>query len=447
MKSIFFLYLIPLIINTYKIVSKSIINCEIANINGESILISDINEISNFLEQSNAEHIDKAEILEQIITNKILKKYCEKKFNNKDIKKQIEMQMKLVREGVENHTLKILSEYFKNDRKAFYKETGQSVSDFINTNIKAQKEQIFISLAMQSLSNNNSLDFSPKKIVNYNFNKDIKNSSTNEELYEICELVVDNIVQKEKIEDVNKIYKEILNDKNNFEKIIDKYSDEDINIGEIDILKDNYPFNHVLLKLNKNEISEIIETDNAFYIIKWTDKKNNTNYKVVGLTILKDNVSNYSNIKTYLENIKSDIENKKISWEDAVLKYSTNKKNKNYSGVILNNENTELINKDYLSTKEYDSISKMKEGEISNPIECIDTNCKKVYKILLLKKKYSATTDKKQYDLSNLINSYNKEKTMNKIQNIKKNILKNSTLILDKDFEICKKWDEKYNKN
>ena len=357
------------------------------------------------------------------------------------------MQMKLVREGVENHTLKILSEYFKNDRKAFYKETGQSVSDFINTNIKAQKEQIFISLAMQSLSNNNSLDFSPKKIVNYNFNKDIKNSSTNEELYEICELVVDNIVQKEKIEDVNKIYKEILNDKNNFEKIIDKYSDEDINIGEIDILKDNYPFNHVLLKLNKNEISEIIETDNAFYIIKWTDKKNNTNYKVVGLTILKDNVSNYSNIKTYLENIKSDIENKKISWKDAVLKYSTNKKNKNYSGVILNNENTELINKDYLSTKEYDSISKMKEGEISNPIECIDANCKKVYKILLLKKKYSATTDKKQYDLSNLINTYNKEKTMNKIQNIKKNILKNSTLILDKDFEICKKWDEKYNKN
>ena len=447
MKSIFFLYLIPLIINTYKIVSKSIINCEIANINGESILISDINEISNFLEQSNAKHIDKAEILEQIITNKILKKYCEKKFNNKDIKKQIEMQMKLVREGVENHTLKILSEYFKNDRKAFYKETGQSVSDFINTNIKAQKEQIFISLAMQSLSNNNSLDFSPKKIVNYNFNKDIKNSSTNEELYEICELVVDNIVQKEKIEDVNKIYKEILNDKNNFEKIIDKYSDEDINIGEIDILKDNYPFNHVLLKLNKNEISEIIETDNAFYIIKWTDKKNNTNYKVVGLTILKDNVSNYSNIKTYLENIKSDIENKKISWKDAVLKYSTNKKNKNYSGVILNNENTELINKDYLSTKEYDSISKMKEGEISNPIECIDANCKKVYKILLLKKKYSATTDKKQYDLSNLINTYNKEKTMNKIQNIKKNILKNSTLILDKDFEICKKWDEKYNKN
>ena len=209
MKSIFFLYLIPLIISTYKIVSKNIINCEIANINGESILISDINEISNFLEQSNAKQIDKVEILEQIITNKILKKYCEKKFNNKDIKKQIEMQMKLVREGVENHTLKILSEYFKNDRKAFYKETGQSVSDFINTNIKAQKAQIFISLAMQSLSNNNSLDFSPKKVVNYNFNKDIKNSSTNEELYEICELVVDNIVQKEKIEDVNKIYKEI----------------------------------------------------------------------------------------------------------------------------------------------------------------------------------------------------------------------------------------------
>ena len=73
MKSIFFLYLIPLIISTYKIVSKNIINCEIANINGESILISDINEISNFLEQSNAKQIDKVEILDTAKKNLITK--------------------------------------------------------------------------------------------------------------------------------------------------------------------------------------------------------------------------------------------------------------------------------------------------------------------------------------------------------------------------------------
>ena len=201
-----------------------------------------------------------------------------------------------------------------------------------------------------------------------------------------------------------------------------------------------------MLNLKKNEISEIIDTANAFYIIKYINRKG-TKYEVVGLTILKDNYSNDANIVEYLKNIKSEIENKKISWIDAVLKYSTNKKNKNYAGVILNSNKTELINKDYLSTEEYNNISKMKEGEISEPIKSFNFNGETVFKLLLLKKKYPITTDKREYDFSQIVNQYNKEITTKKIQNIKKNILKNSKIVLDKEFEICKQWNEKYNNN
>ena len=201
-----------------------------------------------------------------------------------------------------------------------------------------------------------------------------------------------------------------------------------------------------MLNLKNNEISEIIDTANAFYIIKYINRKG-TKYEVVGLTILKDNYSNDANIVEYLKNIKSEIENKKISWIDAVLKYSTNKKNKNYAGVILNSNKTELINKDYLSTEEYNNISKMKEGEISEPIKSFNFNGETVFKLLLLKKKYPITTDKREYDFSQIVNQYNKEITTKKIQNIKKNILKNSKIVLDEEFEICKQWNEKYNNN
>lgn len=442
-----FLYSLAIIyINIYCIISKSIINCEIANINGNPILISDIYEINNFLEQSNSQKMDKVDILDKLITNKILKEYCEKNFNKNEIKMQLEMQMKLVKKTIEDHTLKILNDYFQNDREAFFRESGLSVNDFIATNIKTQREQIYISLAMQKLINNNNLDFSPKKINEYIHNKAQKDISTPEELYEVCELVVDNIIQQEKTDLVKKIYEEILKNKDKFESIISKYSDKDINFGEIDILEEKLPFNFALLNLKKNEISEIIDTTNAFYIIKYINKKG-TKYEVVGLTILKDNYSNDANIIEYLKNIKSEIENKKISWIDAVLKYSTNKKNKNYAGVILNSNKTELINKDYLSTEEYNNISKMKEGEISEPIKSFNFNGETVFKLLLLKKKYPITTDKREYDFSQIVNQYNKEITTKKIQNIKKNILKNSKIVLDKEFEICKQWNEKYNNN
>ena len=442
-----FLYSLAIIyINIYCIISKSIINCEIANINGNPILISDIYEINNFLEQSNSQKMDKVDILDKLITNKILKEYCEKNFNKNEIKMQIEMQMKFVKKAIEDHTLKILNDYFQNDREAFFRESGLSVNDFIATNIKTQREQIYISLAMQKLINNNNLDFSPKKINEYIHNKAQKDISTPEELYEVCELVVDNIIQQEKTDLVKKIYEEILKNKDKFESIISKYSDKDINFGEIDILEEKLPFNFALLNLKKNEISEIIDTANEFYIIKYINRKG-TKYEVVGLTILKDNYSNDANIVEYLKNIKSEIENKKISWIDAVLKYSTNKKNKNYAGVILNSNKTELINKDYLSTEEYNNISKMKEGEISEPIKSFNFNGETVFKLLLLKKKYPITTDKREYDFSQIVNQYNKEITTKKIQNIKKNILKNSKIVLDKEFEICKQWNKKYNNN
>ena len=446
MKNKFLYFLSIIYINIYCIISKSIINCEIANINGNPILISDIYEINNFLEQSNSQKMDKVDILDKLITNKILKEYCEKNFNKNEIKMQLEMQMKLVKKAIEDHTLKILNDYFQNDREAFFRESGLSVNDFIATNIKTQREQIYISLAMQKLINNNNLDFSPKKINEYIHNKAQKDISTHEELYEVCELVVDNIIQKEKTDLVKKIYEEILKNKDKFESIISKYSDKDINFGEIDILEEKLPFNFALLNLKNNEISEIIDTANAFYIIKYINRKG-TKYEVVGLTILKDNYSNDANIVEYLKNIKSEIENKKISWIDAVLKYSTNKKNKNYAGVILNSNKTELINKDYLSTEEYNNISKMKEGEISEPIKSFNFNGETVFKLLLLKKKYPITTDKREYDFSQIVKQYNKEITTKKIQNIKKNILKNSKIVLDEEFEICKQWNEKYNNN
>ena len=324
MKNKFLYFLSIIYINIYCIISKSIINCEIANINGNPILISDIYEINNFLEQSNSQKMDKVDILDKLITNKILKEYCEKNFNKNEIKMQLEMQMKLVKKAIEDHTLKILNDYFQNDREAFFRESGLSVNDFIATNIKTQREQIYISLAMQKLINNNNLDFSPKKINEYIHNKAQKDISTHEELYEVCELVVDNIIQKEKTDLVKKIYEEILKNKDKFESIISKYSDKDINFGEIDILEEKLPFNFALLNLKNNEISEIIDTANAFYIIKYINRKG-TKYEVVGLTILKDNYSNDANIVEYLKNIKSEIENKKISWIDALLKYSTNK--------------------------------------------------------------------------------------------------------------------------
>lgn len=422
------------IIQCLQINSKEIINAPLVTINNEQILISDINEIENFYKYSKIPNFNKVEALNNLINNKIIKAYYKDIFKTKEIKAQLEIQTKLIEKGVESYCYNILKEYFNNNEDDFFKQFGASINDYIENIVKIQNDQMLISLIMQKLAIDKYV--SPKTITEFFKKKTTTNEKFNK--YEVSELVIYKSESNELENLVKNIYKEIINKKSDFEKIIDKYSDEDINFGFVDVLKNRHPFDYCLLKLNKNEISNIIKSDDAYYVVKWTEKNNNL-YKVVGLTLYKKTYDNDDKILEFIKKIKDEIKNNKINWEDAVIKYSENKNNKNYYGVILNSKNSWLLTKNDLSKDDYDIISKLKESEISDPIPLKENN-KNGYKILYLKKIHKYPDNNIEYDT--LVDEYNNLMQDKIVNGIAKNILKSGkiNIWIDLGYDICRKW-------
>ena len=343
------------------IIPSKIINSTIADINGDQILLSDIMDTIHYYQYTNTKY-DKNEIFSNIINNKILKLHYKDFVNKPEIKTQINMQMNFIRKQIEEHCYKILNEYFKGNEEEFFKNTGSNIQDYIAKNVETQKEQIISSIIMQNFTLEK--NFSPKKIKKLQHTQHETNENN---LYEISELVIFKNTQADKTL-INNIYRKIKNDKNNFEKIIKEYSNSKIDLGWIDILLEDNELNPYILKLKKDEISDIIDTDNAYYIIKWTEK-DNTKYNVIGLTLYKNIDINNTNILDLLTDIKNKIQDKKLSWEEAVTKYSQNKENKKYYGVILNENNEEILKKEDINETDYNIITNLKEGEISSPIK------------------------------------------------------------------------------
>ena len=275
---------------------------------------------------------------------------------------------------------------------------------------------------------------SPEKIIE--FSKKYKNDNRINK-YEVSELVIYRNENNETDDLIKKIHADVVKKKEDFEKIINKYSCEDINFGWINILTDKCPFNYYLMKLKKNEISDIIKTNDAYYIIKWTEKNVNS-YNVVGLTIYTN--SDNDKILEYAKKIMNEIKNNKISWEKAVTKYSQNKSNKNYYGVMLNNENNCLLTENDLSETDYSTITKLKEKEVSEPIPINDEGSNG-YRILYLKKIYKYD-DPNSIDYDTLTKEYNKFLQYSNMNKVAKNALKNGDIdiTIDLGYDICKRW-------
>jgi len=384
-------YTILLIFAKFFIKSSEILNGTLVTINGESILLSDINETKMFLQYSKMNKktdIKDEDILDNLIRNKLLKSHYKKLLDDPNIKGQMETQLKFITKAITDQAHDILTTYFKGDEKDFYNEIGCNVEDYIDNNVNIQKEQLISSLILQKIGNNDI--FSPKQIEEFynNMSENGKNEKlkSDKNSYKISEIVViskESEDVKSKLEEVKLKIKENPND---FDNIISQYSNEDINLGDIDIFDYDSPLCFYIAKLKENEISDVINIDNTYYILKCNKKDKNIR-NISCLTLYNNEFDNDENIALdYLKSIKKDILDKKITWNSAVKKYSQNKDNNNFNGVVFNNKCEEILHDEDLSKKEIEIISKMNIGDISDPF-IVERGGVKYYKIILLKNK------------------------------------------------------------
>ena len=176
------------------------------------------------------------------------------------------------------------------------------------------------------------------------------------------------------------------------------------NGGEFAITKESgfvKEFKEVAFSLDIGQISAPFETMFGYHIVMLREIKGNT--RVVSHILIQPEIpdSKVLEAKERTEEILEEIKSKKITFKEAVKKYSTDKFTKNNEGLFMNPKTGEatfeLIRMD---ADLYARVSELKEGEMT-PVFYDQTRDSKMYKFIKLLEK--TTTHK-----ADLINDYEK---------------------------------------
>jgi peptidyl-prolyl cis-trans isomerase SurA len=158
-------------------------------------------------------------------------------------------------------------------------------------------------------------------------------------------------------------------------------------------------FENAAFALQDGEISPIIETKYGYHIIQMIERRGNqVNCRHI---LLQPKVTPQQLGEAYqeLENIKKQIDNGEITFEEAIVKYSEDPSKVN-EGLIVNPHNASAIfSKDAINETIYNiekvDFNSMKQGEITKPVK-FKTELSEAYRLIKVNRK----TDAHKVDLT-----------------------------------------------
>ena len=272
----------------------------------------------------------------------------------------------------------------------FYSKSIEEIKDEfyiqIEDRMKAQKMQQEISSATS---------VSPKEVKAF-FNSFPKDSIPfiNSKV-QVAHLVIEpkvNKKQKETIEQkLSKIRDRIINGEISFSVAAEFYSCDpgtQANGGDFGWVNrgDFVPeFDAVAFNISLNTVSEIFESPFGFHITKIEKRRGEQYYGSHILLCKQVSEDQLAKVKTDLSNIKNNIKNGAISWNDAIKKHSTDDKTKGSNGIIFNEASGSM----YWDMQEIDKqvflgIKNLKVDEISQPIYMETPSGDYAYRLLKL---------------------------------------------------------------
>lgn len=147
-------------------------------------------------------------------------------------------------------------------------------------------------------------------------------------------------------------------------------------------------FEEVAFKMDEGKVSEVFESQYGFHIIKLNKRTGEMVDASHILLIPKRTTADDSAAVKRLEEIKELIEDDSLTFQQASLEFSDDEATKSNGGAIKNPQNGEFrIPHDMLDADFFFKVDRMKEGDITEPMEWIQPDGTRAFHMLYLKKK------------------------------------------------------------
>ncbi len=331
---------------------------------------------------------------------------------------------------------KVVKAYGFNDIEDLKKELG-----------RVQKENVLIEKEQQKITSK--IDITPEEVRVY-----YKGLKEKNELPEIpAEVELAQIVlyaeateeeNKRVIEKLKSVKKEIENGSSFELKAIINSEDPSVsqNKGNMGAITKDSPFikefKEAAFSLEEGEISEPIKTLFGYHIIKLHKIKGKE--RLVSHILMQPEIADkkLEETKKELTDLVKEINNKKLSFEEAARKYSEDKETKLSGGLLLNpytGEHTFELTR--MPPDLFGRISELKEGELSKIFYDETRTGEKMYKVMYIKRRtdnHTADLTKDYVRMQQLALVKKKEET---IANWSKEKIEETYIKLGNEFKKC----------
>lgn len=186
------------------------------------------------------------------------------------------------------------------------------------------------------------------------------------------------------------------------------------------------------------KISKIVESEFGFHLIQLIERKDE---KVNTRHILlkpKASLENMNKAKARIDSIAQIINDKKLTFEQCVSLYSTDKNTRNCSGILTNLQTgTTKHEMQELPQEVGRAVYSLEEGQISKPFLMVDRSGKTVYCIAKLKSKTKAHKANMSNDFALLKQMYEGHKKQEKLNNWIAKKQKETYVRIDENWKKC----------